>query len=121
MVHLSDISDIYGRQISHKFSFIPQNNPFFALYSDKKFANISDAKVQILSTNTHKGIYELKMCRLDVESFFQISEIISEKNTDKIANIYDMMNSEHTSNCVKNNLEVAGKQKQEIILNEFFE
>lgn len=120
-MHLSDISDIYGRQISHKFSFIPQNNSFFALYSDEKFANISDAKVQILSTNTHKGIYELKMCRLDVESFFQISEIISEKNTDKIGDIYDMMNSEHASNCVKNNLEVTGKQNQKIVLNEFFE
>ncbi len=103
-IHLTDVEDIYGRHASTNFSFTPSAEPFldFQLTNHQSdFYSSDEISGKIFAISTPKNDYELKICRLDVEAFSQISQIYTDKDDKNIAQAYNLMNSEHASNCQK--------------------
>lgn len=64
-------------------------------------------KINVYSNDLQKRNYDIKICRLDVTGFSRISQIITEKNIEKIPQIYDLLTSSHTSDCQKTVVDFA--------------
>lgn len=108
-LHISTISDIYGREISPKFTFTPDNSPFLSLNTDKnqqKFQNFSDISAKIFAISPEKNEYEIKLCRLDAYGFSRLNQIYSEKNKQNLEEVYNILTSSHSAECQKKPLQI---------------
>ncbi len=109
-VFINDLEDIYGRVASMKMSFTPKNNTSIGIdivWEKKNFSSLDDMKINVYSNDLQKRNYDIKICRLDVTGFSRISQIITEKNIEKIPQIYDLLTSSHTSDCQKTVVDFA--------------
>lgn len=120
-IHLTDFEDIYGRKISTHFQFEPKSDPYLQLKMDSQiFASGSEISAKIFATATPKNIYSLKICRLDVNGFSQISDVIASGKSENLENVYVIMDSPISSNCIKKDVSLD-VLKTEINLQQFFE
>lgn len=98
------MEDIYGRHASANFAFTPSSESFLDLQlknHQTNFYSSDEISGKIFAISTPKDAYEIKICRLDVEAFSQISKIYANRDEEKIAQAYNLMNSEHANNCQK--------------------
>ena len=59
---------------------------------------------------------------MDVEAFSQISKIYANRDEEKIAQAYNLMNSEHASNCQKSTIPLAeGSMLTEFVFSDIFD
>lgn len=70
---------------------------------------MDDILMNVYSNNEQKKNFDIKVCRLDVTAFSQISQIISEKNKEKIPQIYELLTSSRSSECQKTNINFSEK------------
>lgn len=106
-IHLTDIEDIYGHVASSVLKFTPENDAFLAvrmLPDTTEFLSGQPISARIYAVSPKKEAYTMKLCRLDVSGFVSVQKIVSQNSADTIKGIYDIMNSPHSSGCVKKDI-----------------